>query len=651
MYIPSDKYKEALDNINRNPKSKVIIDGIEYTGMDRIKDHPSITQEATNFIGEFPTKECKFSLFNRDASLKIINKDVQVFRGLVLNDGTVEYIPQGVFHINTEDVTTNSTAKTIELTIKDKSTVFDCTYGGEGNITYPCTLGDFINEIVTRRGFVLETPDFPMSSFVLESAPNFDKTITTERSLIASAAMLGGCTAQMSRTGGVCISRPYDTGNEIKRMHYQSLASKEEKFGPINSVILGRSNGDNDVVAKDEESIKLNGLCEWRIEDNPYVDLIRETCIDEVAIELFGREIIPFEINNLIDSYLYDINDMITIQDKQGNTFSTILMSIQSTSRIFTKIKTAVQNKTSTNYKLAGSSRATMEKIKLDVDHNKQEIEAQAIKITENQEQIAQTIMNIEAIQNLFQITGGVNLIKNSVGLFGDNYWTQSESGSFSFGEDSDLMGITTSSSKISISNGTLTSTSINIKGLTIDTIKSFNFKIRQDEDVTTIVTLYGLSEDYPAYKKTFTGAIDWQDIYKDEECKFFVDSPDLTLKIESTATYDGVVEISDLMLNDGEKQQWQPANGEIWGTIIKMSQQGISCYSVEGGYITMMTTQGFQVRELHGSSIGDVISKFTNLGIETNDITQTGKHIQIDLVHDMIESNGNEVYIEYIKG
>lgn len=269
----------------------------------------------------------------------------------------------------------------------------------------------------------------------------------------------------------------------------------------------------------------------------------------------------------------------------------------------------------------------------------------------EQQKQITQTIMDLNGIRNLFQITGGTNLIKNSVGLFDDNYWSQSETGTFYFGEDNDLIGTTTSSSKISISNGTLVSTATNIGGLTIDTVKSFNFKIKQDADVTTVVTLYGVSKSTPLYSRTFTGQLDWQDIYNENDCRFFIDSTDLTLEIESTSTYDGCVQISDLMLNDGEKTQWQPANGEVWGTVIKMSQQGISCYSHEGGYITMQTSQGFQIRELHGSDIGDIISKFTNLGIETIEITQSGKHTQKNLVHDVITSGGNDIYIEYVKG
>ncbi len=262
----------------------------------------------------------------------------------------------------------------------------------------------------------------------------------------------------------------------------------------------------------------------------------------------------------------------------------------------------------------------------------------------------SQLQQSVKSIQAMFQITGGNNLIKNSVGLFGNEYWSQSETGTFSFGEDSNLIGKTTSSSKISISKGTLTSLATNIGGLTIGTVKSFNFKIKQDEDVTTTVTLYGLSESSPIYKKTFTGKMDWQDIYNEEECRFFVDNPDVTLKIESSSTYNGKVEISDLMLNDGEKQAWQPSSGEVWGTVIKMSQLGISCYSIEGGFVTMMTTTGFQVRELHGSTIGNVITDLTKLGITTIDITQSGKHIQKNLVHDIVNSKGHEVYIEYIQ-
>jgi len=406
MYTPSDKYLKASKKLDRKPRSKIIVDGIEYTGMDRIKDHPKISHNAERMIGEFPTKECKFSIFNRDNTLDLVGKDIQVFRGLLLEDNTIEYIPQGIFHVNPEDIKTNSTAKTIELTIKDKSIDFDTPYGGIDKITYPCTLGNFINEIITRRGFVLETPDFPFHNLILNERPNFDLNTATERYLIASAGELGGCTVQMSRIGGVRISKPYLTGVTIKKIDYKKLPSKEKTFGPINQVTLSRSNADNnDIVSKDDDSISQNGLYELRIIDNPYVDLVREQIVDQVASNLFGMTIVPFELEDVIDSYLYDINDSVAIVDKMNNVFDTTIMSISSSSRIFTKLKASVQNKTEANIKLAGSSKEILNQVKLDVDHNKQRIEALASEVTEDSEKVAKLEIDVDSIKESVQKT------------------------------------------------------------------------------------------------------------------------------------------------------------------------------------------------------------------------------------------------------
>ena len=263
----------------------------------------------------------------------------------------------------------------------------------------------------------------------------------------------------------------------------------------------------------------------------------------------------------------------------------------------------------------------------------------------------SQLTQSLKSLQALFQITGGNNLIKNSVGLFGDDYWIKSSEGVFGFGEDNNLIGITTSASKISVSNGSITSSISNITNLTIDTIKSFSYKIRQDEDTTTTIKLYGLDLTTPIYEKTFNESMDWQEIYDEESCRFFVDNSNLTLVIESSSIYDGKVDISDLILNDGEKQKWQPSQGELFGTIVKMSQLGISCYSIEGGFVTMMTTQGFQIRELHGSDIGNVISKFTKDGMETLELLLRGRMTQRNMVKDIITFHGHETYIDYIKG
>lgn len=374
MYIPSDKYLETLNSYSRQPKSKIIIDNVEYTGMDIIKDHPSISQEAVKMIGEFPTKQCKLTIFNRNNDIEVVNKEIEVYRGLVLKDGSIEYIPQGVFIPKADGVKTNSTAKTIEIEMKDRSVEFDCPYGGIENIQYPCTYQQFISEICNRHNITLETLEFPFFDSILEERPNFDMNTTTERNLIAKIADLSGCIAQMSRNGGLIISKPNKTNVVVRKTDYKSLPSKEKTFGEINSVALGNSNITNNVVEKDAESISINGLFEWKVYDNPYSDKHKEEMIKSIFNEIKGMKIVPFQLKDVIDSYLFDINDIITIEDKQGNLFETTILKINTTSRIFTDLEASVQDNSSVEHKIAGSSKATLANLKAEVDYVNEQI-------------------------------------------------------------------------------------------------------------------------------------------------------------------------------------------------------------------------------------------------------------------------------------
>lgn len=414
MYIPSDKYTIASKKLTRNPKSKIVVDGVEYTGMDIIKIHPVISHEATKMIGDFPTKSCKFTLFNRNNEINFVGKDINVYRGLVLDDDTVEYIPQGIFNVKTDDVKSSSTAKTIEFSVKDKSIIFDDLYGGEENVLYPTTVKIFIEEMCNRRGITLETQTFPFSDLILQQRPNFDLNSTTERWLIAKAAELGGCNAQISRTGGLVISKPLIVNQTIKRIDYKSLASKENVFGPINYVALSNANYTNDIVSKDDASITEHGKTEWKLLDNPYVDLIRESIVDSIANELFGMTIIPFELNDTIDSYLYDINDRITIQDKSGNFFDTTILSVNSTSRIFTNLKANVQENSQTDHMLAGSSKNDIKQVKLDVDHVKNNITAIATEVSDQNEKITKVELDVDSISQT--VSNSLNFEKEVIG-------------------------------------------------------------------------------------------------------------------------------------------------------------------------------------------------------------------------------------------
>ena len=91
-----------------------------------------------------------------------------------------------------------------------------------------------------------------------------------------------------------------------------------KKYGPVNSVVLSRSEDTDNIYRRDEESIAENGLCEYKIKDNLimlYDD--REDYIDEIFNQLNGLEYYVTDFNSTGITYL-DWLDFynVTIGDK-----------------------------------------------------------------------------------------------------------------------------------------------------------------------------------------------------------------------------------------------------------------------------------------------------------------------------------------------
>lgn len=362
MYAASTSYKNYMASSRvRVPKSKIVVGNATYTGQQYLKTYPKISHSNSKMIGGFPAKSCEFEIYNLDGSIDLNGKEVSVYRGLEIN-GSVTWIPLGLFTAKDEDITNNKTARSISFKGTDRAVLFDCAYGG--SLTYPTTLGAFVREICTRHGITLETTTFPMSTFKLTEAPNIDASVT-DRELISRAAELGGCIAQISRTGGLRISKPVSTGIQIGKARYKAV-SKEPKFGVINSLVFGHDGYDDDITYP---STAPENLCQWRIDDNPFIDKTRESSIKTIAAQIFGMSIVPFQITDCIDDYILDLNDSISVQDKDGTYFTATVLQIETTARIKSKVSAEAQIVKKTDYKMAGSVMQTLKKVQLQVDH------------------------------------------------------------------------------------------------------------------------------------------------------------------------------------------------------------------------------------------------------------------------------------------
>lgn len=657
--VSTNFINECKNRANANRLGQIVVNGVD-TPISQSNNLQSFEIDSGcyvdgNIIGSVYAK-CLKANFIADNN-NLTDKSIQAQIGVKYADLSTEYINMGKYTI--EHPNNEITANYSQITAySDLYTKLDSKY--VCNIDYSSgdkTVSDLYIDVCNQLGLIPKTTTFINSTIPITDNPftNGEKNRTVLQTICKIACSFVDIDNDTNEIDLCWLSSNTTPDYIFQKNDYSSVEGGQVICGPINCLIIKNSQiDDENVTIKDEESISIYGEHSIIIGEDYILHNaeLRQQAITSIWNRVNGMKYVDCKLTTYYGKPFLKLGDRIRIYISDTEYFDTYVLKHNFTydGSFTSTIESPALTKQEIKTKQDISLGQKLSNTQIDLDKQKKKITALVEETSENSQQISQTIQTLTQIQNLFQITGGINLIKNSVGYFGNDYWSTSENGTFTFGEDTELIGKTTSYSKITISNGTLISTNNNISGLTINTIKSFNFKIKQDSDTSTTVKLYSMSEEHPLYEKTFEGQFDWKEIYDEKECQFYIDNSELTLKIESTSTYNGQVQISDLMLNDGDKTQWQPATGEIWGTVIKMSQQGISCYSTEEGYITMMTTQGFQIRELHGSSIGNILHKFTTTGLETIDVYQSGKHTQKNLVHDVITSGNNDVYVEYIK-
>ena len=177
MYKITEEYKQYIENkTSLVPKCKIVVDGIEYTGKV-IKTVPKISHSAEKMIGSFPIRTCSFDIYDMDNSLNFENKEIYVFKGLLVNN-EIEYIPQGVFIAEADKITTDITKRTISFNnIQDRTIKFDTKYETKLDWSINHTGLEIIEEICKELEIPLETKEFNYINELIEN--NFHETSKT----------------------------------------------------------------------------------------------------------------------------------------------------------------------------------------------------------------------------------------------------------------------------------------------------------------------------------------------------------------------------------------------------------------------------------------------------------------------------------------
>ena len=289
----------------------------------------------------------------------------------------------------------------------------------------------------------------------------------------------------------------------------------------------------------------------------------------------------------------------------------------------------------------------------------------QRIKITQR---FLNVETDVEQIKNIFKITGGTNLVQNSVGYFADNnnmptMWSIAANTIYTpFGYDGDLTGITVSRGRLFCAKGSVTTIPNNIVALLTNKIMSISFKYKNGANATSKIKVFNGSVTY--FEKTFSSAVNqWTEYTFNPDTDPVLANPtflntanSLQISIESTnSTNNNGFEISDLMLNYGDIKPWELSSNEVYGAMVKLSSLGIEVTATTANTKNFMTTDGILVYRYDSKTdtiIGtEPITKITDNGTVTNKLESTGDIIERNLINTMIKDSSNrDVYVEYIR-
>ena len=412
MYNPGGEYLSYIkDSTIRKPRSKIVVDGKTYTGLEHLVSFPKITHETEKMIGGFPAKTCEFEIYNLDGSLNLNGKEVQVYRGLDISDTRTVWVPMGLFYADGEDVTNNSTKRTIQFKGTDRTRLFDTPFENvysNGIIPAETVVSTVVEKICLKHGLSVDTATKAnIISYRFTEAVGTPES-TTDRQTISWIAELSGCIPIISRDGqSLVFTRPtykgtvteagktYSSGAYADKSKYKTL-SAEPLYGPVNAVSFGHADYDDSYVYQDDADVQANGLHECQINDNPLVENDRTGIAPKVFAKIKGRKLYPFNLTDFIDDYLFDINDGIQIKKKDGTHIMSYVLGVSTTSRIRSTFKAGTQDSSAADRNLAGSVKADLKSVKLSVDHVNNQITALVKESDDKYSEFTQTINGIK---------------------------------------------------------------------------------------------------------------------------------------------------------------------------------------------------------------------------------------------------------------
>ena len=309
MRTHTSGFKEALTGI-RQADNKILytIDGVTKT---LTADNIFRLEKTTNT----DLMKSVMKTFEFESDIKFKTDVTFSLQSGLLVENSYEYLNYGNFMLK-EPPEYDLNTKRYSYTCYDKMLLTMVDVKAIQGITFPLTIREYITAIATECGLTFAKSN---STFV-----NYDKQVLknyyeegqyTFRDILDALAPVIGGWFIINDSDQLDIKYPTET-NEVFNNDYLLNINVDfnKKYGPINSLVLSRSAGSDNIYRQDQTSIDTYGLHELKINDNPFLsDTNRDDYIDDIFNKMKGLEFYIMDIETTGLMFL-DIGDFFSFQ-------------------------------------------------------------------------------------------------------------------------------------------------------------------------------------------------------------------------------------------------------------------------------------------------------------------------------------------------
>ena len=280
---------------------------------------------------------------------EIKEKDINFKYGLLVDD-KYEYIDLGNFFI--KDIEDSKKKDEMTVTGYDRMIRFMKNFKqSELQLTYPCKMLKLVQRMCEVCGVELFSADFYNADLDV-TEDFFTVQELTYRDVLEKIAQATLTTAFIEENK-LNLYKVNDNAIEKIDKSYLTDLTIKENFGPVNALVLGRGDVEDNVEEKDQDSIKQNGRCEIRFDENEFIEFQREKVIEGMFEQVKGLEYYSFEASDVGIMWLNPCA-CIELGDREDNLYKSYYLKANITinTGITSDIEAEIPETTETEYKV-----------------------------------------------------------------------------------------------------------------------------------------------------------------------------------------------------------------------------------------------------------------------------------------------------------